>query len=70
LIEKSFVNTTIYDLLGNVVNNLVNTNQLSGYKTIQWNATNNEEQPLSAGVYLYSIDTGEYSQIREMVILK
>ena len=70
LTEKSFGNITIYDLLGNVVNNLVNTNQLSGYKTIQWNATNNEEQPLSAGVYLYSIDRGEYSQIREMVILK
>ena len=50
--EESFVNITIYDLLGNVVNNLLNTNQSSGYKTIQWNATNNEGQPVSAGVYL------------------
>jgi len=59
LTEKSFVNITIYDLLGNVLNKLVNTNQLSGYKTIQWNATNNEVKPVSAGVYIYSIDTGE-----------
>ena len=70
LIEKSFVNITIYDLLGNVVNNLVNTNQLSGYKTIQWNATNNDVKPVSAGVNLYSIDTGEYWQTRKMVLLK
>ena len=38
--EDGLVNITIYDMLGNVVNNLVNTNQSSGYKSIQWNATN------------------------------
>ena len=70
LTEKSFVNITIYDLLGNVVNNLLNTSQLSGYKTIQWNATNNDVKPVSAGVNLYSIDTGEYWQTRKMVLLK
>ena len=42
-------------MLGNVVNNLVNTNQSSGHKSVQWNATNNQGQPVSAGVYLYSI---------------
>ena len=68
--EESFVNITIYDLLGNVVNNLLNTNQSSGYKTIQWNATNNEGQPVSAGLYLYSIDTGEVEETKKMVLLK
>ena len=38
--EDSFVDVTVYDMLGNVVNNLINTNQSSGYKSIQWNATN------------------------------
>ena len=38
LLEESFVNITIYDMLGNVVNNLVNTKQSSGYKS-KWNAT-------------------------------
>ena len=37
----------------------MNTNQSSGYKTLQWKATNNQGQPVSAGVYLYSIYTGE-----------
>ena len=32
LTNDGFVNITIYDMLGNVINNLVNTNQLSGYK--------------------------------------
>ena len=31
--EDSFVDVTVYDMLGNVVNNLINTNQSSGYKS-------------------------------------
>ena len=33
------VNITIYDMLGNVINQLVNEVQKPGYKSIQWNAT-------------------------------
>jgi len=70
LLEDSYVSITIYDLLGNVVNNLVNTYQSSGYKSIQWNATNNQGQPVSAGLYLYTIQAGEFRQTKKMVLLK
>ena len=70
LLEDSYVSITIYDLLGNVVNNLVNTYQSFGYKTVQWNATNNQGQPVSAGVYLYSIEAGDFRQIKKMILLK
>ena len=33
--KDSFVSITIYDMLGNVVNNLVNTKQSSGYKSVK-----------------------------------
>ena len=33
--NDEFVNITIYDMLGNVINNLINANQSSGYKSIQ-----------------------------------
>ena len=69
LTEDSFVNITIYDMLGNVVNNLVNANQSSGYKSIQWNATNNQGSPASAGLYLYTIQAGEFRQTKKMVLL-
>ena len=68
--EDGLVNITIYDMLGNVVNNLVNANQSSGYKSVQWNATNKQGQPVSAGVYLYTIQAGEFRQTRKMVLLK
>jgi flagellar hook assembly protein FlgD len=57
-------------MLGNVVNNLVNTKQSSGYKSVQWNATDNLGQPVSAGVYLYSIEAGGFRQTKKMILLK
>ena len=68
--EDSFVDVTIYDMLGNVVNNLVNANQSSGYKSVQWNATNIQGEPVSAGVYLYKIQAGNYVDTKKMILLK
>ena len=68
--KNTLVSITIYDLLGNVVRNLVNINQSPGFKSIQWNATNNQGQPVSAGVYLYSIEAGDFRQTKKMILLK
>jgi len=68
--EDSFTNITVYDMLGNVVNNLVKTNQSPGYKSIQWNATNNQGEPVSAGVYLYKIQAGDFVDTKKMILLK
>ena len=70
LSKESFVDITIYDMLGNVVNNLIYTNQSSGYKSIQWNATNNIGAPVSAGVYLYKIKAGGLVETKKMILLK
>ena len=70
LLKDGLVNITVYDMLGNVVNNLVNANQLSGNKLIRWDATNNQGQPVSAGVYLYSIETEDFRQTKKMILLK
>ena len=68
--EDLFVSITVYDMLGNVVSNLVNKDENSGYKSVQWNATNDKGQPVSAGVYLYTIQGGDFRQTRKMVLLK
>ena len=68
--EDSFVDIMVYDMLGNMVSNLINTNQSSGYKSIQWNATNNQGEPVSAGVYLYKIQAGDFVDTKKMILLK
>ena len=68
--ENSFVNVTIYDMLGRQVKTLVNQSQVAGYKSVIWNATNNYGKPVSAGIYLYQIQAGEYISTKKMILLK
>ena len=68
--KESLVDITVYDMLGNVVYNLVNTNQSSGYKSVQWNAINNQGEPVSAGVYLYKIQAENFVDTKKMILLK
>ena len=49
---------------------MVNNNQSSGYKTINWDATNNQGESVSAGVYLYKIQAGDFVDTKKMILLK
>ena len=68
--ENAMVNITIYDMMGRIVSTLVNENQSAGYKTLRWNATNNTGQPVSAGVYIYTIQAGDFNKTKKMILLK
>jgi hypothetical protein len=68
--EDGLVNITIYDMMGRIVKTLVNSSQTAGYKSIQWNATNDRNEPVSAGLYLYTIQAGGFRQTKKMVLLK
>ena len=68
--ENGLVNITIYDITGRQINTLVSSHQYAGYKSIQWNATNNHSERVSAGIYLYIIQAGEFVQTKKMVLLK
>ena len=68
--ENSFVNITIYDMMGREVKTLVNQSQDAGYKSVVWNATNDYGRPVSAGIYLYQIQAGKYISTKKMVLLK
>jgi hypothetical protein len=57
-------------MLGNEVAILVNISQKTGFKSVQWDATDSMGRPVSAGVYLYQIQAGEFVQTRKMVLLK
>ena len=70
LSEDELVNITVYDMMGRIVKTLVNSSQTAGYKSIQWNATDNFGQPVSAGVYLYRIEAGNFTQTKKMLLLK
>ena len=56
--------------MGRKVRTLVNDVQSPGYRSVVWNATNNIGRQVSAGVYIYSIQAGDFIQTRKMVLMK
>ena len=68
--EDVMVNITIYDIMGRTIRTLVKSKQTAGYRSIQWNATNNKGKSVSAGMYFYTIHAGDFRQTKKMVLLK
>jgi hypothetical protein len=67
---EALVSLSIYDLMGHNIKSLINNKQPAGYHSIKWNATNNLGEPVSAGMYIYMIQAGEFRQVKKMVLLK
>ena len=66
---------TIYDTKGAVVRRLDLGYQRAGYytdrtKAVYWNGRNEHGESVASGVYFYQLQTGDYSAMRKMVILK
>ena len=68
--DNSFVNLSVFDIMGRKIKTLVNEKQTPGRKTIIWNATNTTGSKVSASMYFYVIQAGEFRQTRKMVLLK
>ena len=68
--RDSHVKLSVYDVLGNLVKNLVNEEKLAGNNSVNWDSTNKLGQKVSAGVYLYNIESGDFRQTKKMILLK
>ncbi|GEM_PF-5439469 len=58
-------------VLGHIkIKTLVNQSQDAGNKIAMWDGTDDLGRQVSAGVYLYQIKAGEFTQTRKMLLLK
>ena len=68
--ESQVVSIMIYDIMGREVRSLVNEFQEVGYRSVRWDATDNFGRVVSAGMYVYTIQAGDFRQVKKMVLLK
>ena len=68
--ERAEVTLTIHDILGRQVRTLVQSVEEPGFKSVMWDGTNDLGKQVSAGVYLYRIQAGEFVQTRKMILLR
>ncbi len=65
LSEESNVTLKVYDVLGNEVATLVNTTQEAGAYDINFDASQ-----LSSGLYIYTLNAGNFTSSKKMILLK
>ena len=68
--KEATVKILIYDMLGRLVTTLADSKHSSGFKQVHWDATNRFGKKVSAGLYLYTIQAGEFRQTKKMILLK
>jgi hypothetical protein len=68
--EDAQVMIRIFDIQGRIVRTLVDGHEDAGRKAVPWNATNQVGEPVAAGMYIYMIQSGGFSQVRKMLLLK
>jgi len=68
--EETHVRIQIYNLLGESVRTLVNQRQEVGSFEILWNSQNDEGIEAPAGMYIYEIKAGSFSDQKKMMLVK
>ena len=68
--EESFVTISVYNMMGQKVTDLVHGLRSVGYHQTIWNSNNMEGDPVSSGVYIYTIESGNFRTMKKMVLMK
>jgi len=61
---------SIYNINGKHVKTLVNEILSKGQHSVVWNGTDDKDQPVSSGIYLALINSGNYVSTHKMILLK
>lgn len=71
--EASVVTLKIYNLLGEEVKALVNSEQQPGVYNVRWNGVNNSGTAVSSGIYFYKIEISgvkKFTDTKKMILIQ
>lgn len=67
---NSHVSLTIYNAAGQHIKTLVNKREKAGKHLIKWDCTNNNNNPVTSGIYFYRLTSQNASLLKKMVVLR
>ena len=68
--SEGHVQVSVYDITGRLITSLVDGNLSEGYHDVIWDGTDMFGSNVSAGLYIYSLQTEGVSLTRKMVLMK
>jgi hypothetical protein len=72
---ESRVSAEMYNVLGQRVKTLIDSDQAAGVHVVEWNGTNDQSSPLSSGLYLLKISAEgksgrSFTDVQKLMLLK
>ncbi|MCP4566315.1 MAG: T9SS type A sorting domain-containing protein [FCB group bacterium] len=68
--KQSYVTIEVFNLLGERIRTLLNESKSAGQHAIVWNGTDENNQSVASGIYLYRIMAEDFIQARQMILMK
>jgi hypothetical protein len=68
--KRSQVKLVIYNILGQKVKTLLDQKESAGHKRVTWNGRNEKGEMAGSGIYIYRIQTEQFTQSKKMLLLK
>ncbi|MBN1949087.1 MAG: T9SS type A sorting domain-containing protein, partial [Candidatus Cloacimonetes bacterium] len=68
--ERDHVRIEIFNLKGEKVSTLVNEELDAAFYSITWNGTDDNQRPVTSGVYFYKMQAGKFISARKMILMK
>ena len=68
--QNSEVDISVYNIKGQKIKTITNENFQRGYHKVFWNGKDENDRPVSSGIYFYKMETDNYSEIKKCILLK
>lgn len=68
--KKAHIKLTVFNVLGQEVNRLVNEDMAPGKKSVTWNGDSQSGAKVSSGMYFYKLETDGYVSTKKMLLVK
>ena len=68
--KSTWVNISVFDVLGRKVSTLVDKEQPAGHQSLVWSGLDFSGASAASGIYIYQIETEEFSASKSMLLLK
>jgi len=68
--EDSKVKLNIYNIKGQNIKQLVNDQLTAGQHSVIWTGKDDDDSPVSSGIYFYNLKTENHEKTKRMILLK
>ena len=68
--DNSRVNICVYNIKGQLVRTLVDKEQDTGFYHVIWDGTGNNGNKVSSGIYFYRMESGTYSKMNKLILMR